>query len=374
MKYPVRIAALALLAPLVALVPSAPADVVLLHNGSLLEGSVQRLPDEVILKQPGGVIRLRATEVAQVSTDAIAVYEWLRKTRIGPRGSSEEHLALAGWAIDNRLWPQAARELLDARQVNPNSRRLAVLERRFDELTRPKPVASEPRRDTAVLVASYEAPVEPTRPTETPLPRMPESSVEFFTRRVQPVLRHGCATAGCHRGGETDRFPLDPSWLRGHADSRSTDRNLRATLAEIDMGSPANSRLLHAATGPHHGATPVSGPRREEVLAKLSAWVHAVASLNPVDLPPPPASSGEMFRGAGGEVFEPSQEAMPGVALAEPQDSFQRDTQVTPATFQVAPPVRGGQVRRVGPRDEFDPAIFNERFRRPEDDLPASPR
>lgn len=344
------------------------ADVVLLQNGSLLEGAVQRLPDEVVLKQPGGVIRLRASEVAQVATDAVSVYEWLRKTRIGPRGSSEEHLALAGWAIDNRLWPQAARELLDARQANPSSRRLAVLELRFDELTRARPGPPEPRRDSAVVVASYEAPVEapikdPVESPEAALPRMPEGTVEFFTRRIQPMLRHGCAAAGCHRGGEADRFPLDPSWLRGHADSRSTDRNLRATLAEIDMGSPANSRLLQAAAGPHHGATPVSGPRREEVLAKLSAWVHAVASLNPVDLPPPPASS-------GAEMIAPVQVASHEEPLAEPQGSFRRDTRVAQATFQPAPLVRGGQVRHVGPRDEFDPAIFNERFRRPEDDLP----
>lgn len=334
-----------------------------MHNGSLLEGTVRRTADEIVIQQPGGAIRLRHAEVAHVGRSPLEVYSWLRAQRVGSRGSPEEHLALADWSIDKGLWPQAARELLDARQLAPRSRRLAVLERRFDELTRPRP-ASKPRQSPGVVTASYEAPVGSTEIAEpNPLPRMPEGAVDFFTRRVQPLLRHGCATAGCHRGGESDTLRLDPSWLHGHADARSTDRNLRATLAVIDLGSPSRSALLKAASGPHYGATPIRGPRREELLSGLEAWVNGIASLNPQDLPPPreaPAVAASETPFAG--VVAPIQAEV----LAEP--ALVQAAYTVPAHKLI----RGGQVRRAGPRDEFDPAIFNERYRRPEDDLPAS--
>lgn len=342
-------------AALLTLAIPARAEIVLLQNGSVLEGRVEQLPDEVILKQPGGMIRLRSAEVAHVGPSLVAVYDWLRQSRIGRRGSSEKHLALADWAIDNQLWPQAARELLDARPYNPGSGRLALLERRFDELTRPTPPPAERRFDPRVVATSHEAPVDSAEAlSEEPLPTIPDSSIEFFTRRVQPLLRNGCTTAGCHRGGEGDPFLLDESWLRGHADARSTTRNLRTALAEIDLGSPEQSRLLAIAAGPHHGVTPIRGPRREELLKKLSDWVHEIAAANATQLPPP------------------SDESVDPAVMPAQEPSL--DPAVTPAVYQPAPLVRGGQTRPLGPRDEFDPAIFNERFRRPEDDLPLSER
>ncbi|MEO0532209.1 MAG: hypothetical protein AAF266_16810, partial [Planctomycetota bacterium] len=115
---------------------TATAETVLLHNGSLLEGEVRRTGDELLVANNGSTIRLRRSEVAHVAESALAVYEWRRSD--GSEGLVER-LTLAEWAMRNGLFPQAARELLDARQLAPRSRRLALLERRLDELMRPAP-------------------------------------------------------------------------------------------------------------------------------------------------------------------------------------------------------------------------------------------
>jgi len=332
------------------------AEVVLLTNGSLLQGRVERRAgEEVVVHQPGGAILLPSTEVLCVDQSPLAVYEWLRAQRVGEGPAVGQHLALADWAMENRLWPQAARELIDARQLDPRDRRLALLERRFDELTRPRP--------TAPMAASLPTP-EPTPPEPTvelaALPDLPEGSLEHFTRRIQPLLRNGCASVGCHRGGADDALGLDPVWVGGHADASTTDHNLRAVIAAIDFESPEASPLLAAVRGPHYGATPFTGARRGELIERVETWVRELAAEN-TDSPPE----------------EPGTVAADGVApAAEPERRLQPivDDRVQPATYEApAPRVRrGARLTPVGPRDEFDPAIFNERFRRPEDDLPLN--
>lgn len=332
-------------------------EVVLLHNGSLLNGDVRRTAEEILIENDGSTIRLRPAEVAHVADSALAAYEWRRS---GASDGLAERLGLAEWAIRNRLFPQAARELLNARQIAPRSRRLALLERRLDELM----------RQPAPTVASISEPTEPVAivaevtatPAEEPLPNLPPGSLEQFTRRIQPLLVNSCGTSGCHGGGKTDVFPLDPSWRHGYGDARSTQQNLRTTLAAIDFGSPAASVLLAAAEGPHAGVMPITGSRRDEMLDRLSAWATRVAMMNAEELAPPPMARAIVAAPAADVVraIDPGRHIDYGVVTA----SFE-----APAT-----PKRGLQSVRVGPRDAFDPEIFNRKHRRPQDDLPADGR
>ncbi|MEO0530156.1 MAG: hypothetical protein AAF266_06200, partial [Planctomycetota bacterium] len=132
--------------------------------------------------------------------------------------------------------------------------------------------------------------------------------------------------------------------------------NLRATLAAIDFGSPTASALLAAAQGPHADVVPFDGPRREEMLARLTAWTTRVAQVNAEELTPPPALVATAGIASPATPIEPTRHVDYGVMTA----SFE-----TPAE-----PKRGLQSVRVGPRDEFDPEEFNRKYRRPQDDLP----
>lgn len=338
-------------------VPTAEGEVVLLHNGSLLEGTIRRTADEIIVENNGNAIRLRPREVAHVADSALAVYEW-RRTR--GSGDLADRLGLAEWAIRSRLFPQASRELLDARQLSPGNRRLALLERRLDELLRRPDPDSVPKANPASTTAQSEAAdtIADSEPQEQPLPNLPHGALEQFTRRIQPLLVNSCATAGCHSGGETDPFPLDPSWRHGYGDARSTHQNLRTTLAALDFGSPEASPLLAAARGPHAGVTPLVGSRRDEMLQRLSAWAARVAMVNAEEISPPPT------------VFVDANGAEP-ILATEPATRI--DYGVVTASYDAPamPLKRGLQSVQIGPRDEFDPDVFNRKHRRPQDDLPA---
>lgn len=344
-----------------ALLPGvAPADCVLLHNGSLLEGEIAWGGESLTLNQPGGAIRLRKADIRHTGDSALSIYELLRSETTADGATAETHLALADWALANALWPQAARELLDARVLDPRSRRLELLEKRLDELTRPQPAAIPAGRPSGVVAGE---PEEAKDSIARELPRIPAGSLEHFTRRIQPIVLNGCGAAGCHRGGEGDPFPLDVGLLHGRGTARATRHNLETVLAAIDIGSPSRSPLISAARGPHAGETPIIGPRRAELLARLEAWVRGVGVLNAEEITPPPVSLDVTPIAA----VQPQPIPEPPAPIVDPA--------VQPATFEAlpsTPPRRGVQLTRLEPRDEFDPAIFNERFRRPEDDLPLS--
>ena len=335
------------------------AEVLLLSNGSLVEGRVEPAADELIVHQGDGAVRLRTAAVAATVRSRTEAYEWLRTRELGSHPEVGDHLRLADWAMRHQMWPQAARELLEAKQLSPNHPRLRLLQRRLAELSRlPEAPVAKP---AVIPVAAHEE-TAPQAATREATPDLPAEGLEYFTRRIQPVLLNGCATAGCHRGQEGDPFPLDRSLLHGYGNAAATDRNLRTALGAIDLAQPDASSLLAAARGPHAGVTPLGGLRRDELLNRLARWATSVAVANGWDVEAEQAIDGEAAAEADvvAEASEPPAEDSPG--------------EETATLFEPRPLRRGVQLTQVGPRDEFDPAIFNERHRRPEDDDPAPPR
>lgn len=306
------------------------------------------------MRGEGSEVRLRASEVVRVDASKLALYVWRRARAGAGRGTLDEHLELADWALANGLEAQAARELLDARQLDSRSRRLIVLERRLAEALRRRaaaeapPAAPAPEATTAIAEGPTADPVEL-------LPRLPEGSREHFTRRIQPLVLNGCGAGGCHGGArDDDTFALDATPLRGYGSASSTEHNLRAVLSAIDLDSPDDSRLLTTARGPHHGATPFTGARRQELLDRLAEWVRAIAAENREPL----ASEDTAESGSPTpETAAAVNEQPPRVAQADPAGLDRR-----------APTAAAASVG--APRDEFDANFFNRRFRRPQDDLP----
>lgn len=358
---------------------AAPAEVVLLHNGAVFEGAVERTPDAVVVEGEGSYFRLRAAEVAIVAESTVAAYEW-KRGQIGKGGlTAIDHLELADWALLNRLWPQAARELLDARQLAPSSQRLALLERRLDEALRLEALGAAPKPSERPLPTPGEASPGPALGA-----LLPEGALEQYTRRIQPVLLNGCATSGCHGADPAGGFAFDVAPLRGYGDVRSTQRNLQLTLKLINLSQPAESKLLKLARGPHAGVTPISGQRRDDILQRLTAWIDNIAAHNAPLTSDPLASDGASGAAAPlaaqptnrlAETTPPPGEP-PLEDLAESADGSAAEPDweaiVAAAHARPAEVKHGVQLERVGPRDEFDPAVFNARYRRPQDDQPLS--
>ncbi|TWT36251.1 hypothetical protein KOR34_11550 [Posidoniimonas corsicana] len=310
---------------------------VLLTNGNVMTGRVSRSGGRLLIQGEGSQVWLEESAVVHVAADLEEVYRWKRSQQTRP--DIDHHLRLATWCMKQRLFPQASRELLEARVMDPADRRVAALQRQLFEQSRPR------RKDYAVQQAAYEAPagvvsatVEPPAPAMTPdeLEQLPAGVLEQFTRRIQPILVNNCTAGGCHQGLGPEQFHLDRSILHGAGDYRTTQANLAATLRYVDRVDPAKSELLLAAQQPHAGRSTAAFTGRHAALeAHLVAWVNAACR------PPEEASQPASPQAASGGVFD----------LVKAQ--HERDRFVQSVEERVA---------KQGQRDEFDPAVFNRRY------------
>jgi hypothetical protein len=249
-------------------------QVLVLQDGGVLTGTISLVNERYVLTRGGTAIEIPAAKVLIACNSLEEAYDARRKQIERP--SAEAHLALAEWCLRYRLAPQAARELLAARGMEPKHPRLALLERRLATVTTPRP-----HRDHAVKQASHVDPLSTVDQAESlsgSVENLPEGAVEQFTRRVQPILVNNCTTSGCHQPGGLQSFQLDRALLHGLGNRRSTMRNLAATLAIVDRDQPHLSLLLTVPRRTHGGMrAPVFGPRQSAAFTHVVEWVALVS-------------------------------------------------------------------------------------------------
>jgi hypothetical protein len=300
--------------------------VLVLQDGGVLTGEITSSGDRYLIKQPQGEINIAASRVVTIGDSLIAAYEMQRQKR--PH-TVEAHLGLADWCLRHQLLPQAARELMDARGLDANHPRLALLERRLAAADRSTPPPATLSGTTSHATINDDDQKPALAPALLP-PDLPSGVVEHFTRRVQPILVNNCTTSGCHQPGGKQAFQLDRASLHGLANRRTTMNNLAATLALVDREQPHLSPLLDIPRQPHGGMPdPLFTPRQRVAFSHLVDWVRLVTQT-------PPAISAAT---AQAELSESraSDEA------ADANASVQFDAQQT----------------HWQPKDDFDAEIFN---------------
>jgi hypothetical protein len=252
--------------------PAVPAateqGLVLLQNGRVLQGRVEKLGECYRVSQADGEIRVRASEVQFVCRDLEEGYQRKRAT-LAPQDVSA-HLQLAQWCQRQGLLRAAAAELDAARQLDPSNPLVDALQRRLQMALE---VRSDPAPPARPVVAG---------PTNEELDRMvrgmPPGTVETFIQSTQPILLNHCMTSGCHGGRAEDRLQWIRTPLSQPPSRRVTQRNLYATLRWIDWENPGNSPLLTAAGSPHgHLPAAVFTDRQFGQYRRLAEWVYRVA-------------------------------------------------------------------------------------------------
>lgn len=304
----------------------------LLRNGNVLEGRVRYVGGHYRVLGEGSELRVPPDEVATVAPSLDAVYSWRRAQLSAP--TVDDHVALAAWCLDQELWPQASRELLDARALAPRDARIARLQWRLVHAA----LAPPPQTAAVPEPAKQEVPADKVDPDL--LGPLPEGALEQFTRQIQPMLVNNCTNGGCHQPGGERAFQLNRDLLHGMAGQSSTQANLTAVLAAIKEQQPEESPLLVATRGPHGGRDgPAFTGRHADLQKRLEEWVRLVA-VGPA--PEPPANAPPAARDRG--VVQASH-----FDLVREQWEADQMLQGAPASAPAAPDAR----------DEFDPAIFN---------------
>jgi hypothetical protein len=338
--------------------------VLLLHDGGVLAGRISRQADRYLVTLDHGEISVSADRVALVARSLSDAYDQQRGLMSHP--TIETHLRLAEWCLRNNLGPQAARELIDARGLNPHHPTLALLQRRLAALQAPRCRQDGPPAGAIPLDTS---PHDELDRLSRLADSLPDGALEQFTRKVQPVLVNTCTTAGCHQPGGDQSFQLDRAILHGMSTRRSTLRNLEATLALVDRDAPQQSELLTAAGRPHGGMDqPVLGPRQDQLLKHLADWVAVVTgSAPPGDAVAAAATQSSVYHRPSGKLVEPIRR----VPYVDQADSMPADgSGVVTASHEVVAPLDrptpavryGARLAPRQPKDPFDPEIFNRQL------------
>jgi hypothetical protein len=329
--------------------PAQPAaGVLVLRNGNVLPGVVQRQGSHYRIENEGSVLQIPASQVEMACASLVDAYEQRRQQRVG--NATDAHLELARWCLRHGLLAEAAREILDARTDDPGHPALRTLDLQLQQGLADEASRLQRQRD-AVALASH---VEPAAPEEVELPEpliAPTPEVQQqFVRSIQPMLIHGCTTSGCHAPNSRQAMVLDRWALEGSGIPTLIRKNLDQVLAQVDVEDPASSPLMRRARQAHGMRnSQLSTPLAPYQTAILIAWLNEAAGVQPKEpLPASPHADpnaidprlAEQTMGGEGEVTE----AMVDEAA---QELLHHGKAKTRTAFT--------------PRDQFDPEIFNRR-------------
>ena len=313
---------------------------VLLRNGNLLSGRVIRAGDYYIVAiGNASELRLPVHEVDAVCRDLDDAFAIKMATMTGK--GAKPHLDLADWCLRQKLIGKAQEQVALAANEEPENPRISGLQYRLKIATEKPREGTKPDEKQTAMTA------EQLDQWERDLPK---GTVDKFASLVQPTLMNRCATNGCHGGQAGGSYQLIRPPVGQLIHRRATQRNLFATMQQVDKSNPAESPFLQMPLKAHGGLPgPVFDRQSRVQLEQLAAWVEQATSYSPPAVVPSIAP-------AIAHLSQPSETAKPGenpeikqVSATEPIKSNGDKPANSPnATFR--------------PRDPFDPEIFNRKL------------
>lgn len=346
---------------------SSAAEVVVLRNGNVLEGEVDRLQGVVRVATESGEHYLNVRDVERITATLLDAYA---AKRIEVReGSISDHLELAKWCMRQEIWPQAAAEIQDARKIDSDNRAIDYVERQLEVMSRAAMRAHEPVAQAEPVVDDQQRAAELAE-LEKLAKSLPDGALQDFARHVQPILVNGCATNGCHSMDDARELRLNRDLIRGTANRESTLRNLQAVWNSIDHSTPQYSPLLLQPAVPHGGLPrPVFDGHRQIAREKLTEWVLKATGQDQV-VPQPATQQPSIELAAHQQPVAQTQSQANSEQECQPrhfwEDPAAGASPLAEQTQDARPAVqRGAEVKRYEPRDEFDPEVFNRQQQQP---------
>jgi hypothetical protein len=346
-----------------------PQQYLLLGNGRVFSGRVEKQNNRYLLRRSGGVIPFPADQVLLLADSIEKVYEF--KVQRIAAGDIEEHLKLSEWCTQHKLPAQAEAELVHVLRIEPQNlraqHRLDSMRRSREPSEKAGAAASKPRSRTQMIAAD---------PSAYLVSFTQAHGRRAFERFSVLELRLLNECGRCHASIQyTGPFRLFGRDRGQSLDQRRTARNLQAVLNNVDYEDPSRSVLLYMALNPHGDLKlpPYAGPN-DPHFKDLSDWVHQMgeSSRSAVIASDPREEPGERMPTDELPATVPAGQPAERVAKRGllPGSDITRRAAATPAadddpdTGSAAKPAptpnRAGKSRKL--RDPYDPAAFNEQF------------
>lgn len=242
--------------------------VLLLRNGQVIEGHIERNGDYYTVTAPDQEIEIHVASVEFLCRDLRDGYQ-RKKAAIQPN-DVQQHLDLLLWCERHGLLDCARAELDTVETIDRGHPMIAVLRRRLKIESQQK---AEPPRPAGK--------VEPP-PSDEILNHMtrgmPPGTVELFVQVVQPILLNHYPGASGYILPDNKSLQLMRPSLGETPSRRITQRNLYAVLQCIDLDNPGESPMLKVSIGPAAGKAAAAFPGRYSTqYQKLLQWVYLVA-------------------------------------------------------------------------------------------------
>jgi hypothetical protein len=250
-----------------------------LANGSVMEGTVARDGDyfQVLLQKGKLQVRVDQVDFFCLSMEEAYVRRCARK--IGTTTTVEAHLEMARWCVQHNLLANAGAEIQAARTLNSKHPQIELVERQVlqaNEQARELANADKVIVDHQVQTASAEV-----EPEGTPFGEIPLWARSEFIKRIQPMMAHSCATAGCHLPNSAQSMRIHRNALDGVGNPELIHGNLAAVIEQVDLAKPEESPLLMYGAAAHGTRRQQSRPLTPHQLEILRAWVTQVSLGEP---------------------------------------------------------------------------------------------
>jgi hypothetical protein len=313
--------------------------VLILENEQTLEGDIEQVGDQYRIRRTVGETWVPAQGVLGLCASREEAFRLLR-SRANLR-DPDERLRLANWCLQHGLRELALPEVEAAVELRPGharSRQILANLRQSARMQSPRPAAPAggARR--------------PKGPEASPNVDLTADSLGLFASKVQPILMNACAN--CHAAGKGGAFKLTRAHDVGTLTGRTTQQNLTAVLAQVNLHDPVVSPLLTKSVISHGGVAqaPLRG-RQAPAYRALEDWVRLTLAHNPQlqGRPGGPAPAGP--------AHAPHAPAPARSDTHWGEDHGPPPTPAAPASAPASPAPAAAEAV-----DPVDPEVFNRQF------------
>ena len=245
--------------------PAVASGVLLLRNGQVIEGHIERNGDYYRVTGPDQEIQIHSASVDCICRDLRDGYQ-RKKAAIQPT-DIQQHLQLLLWCERHGLFDCANEQLDAAEAIDREHPMIVVLRRRLKVESQPKPELAHPAKKTERPPGDDEL--------DHMVRGMPQGTVELFVQIVQPILLNHYPGARGYDLPDNKRLLLMRAPLGEFPGRRITQRNLYAVLQCLDLEQ--SGRKPDGQGFPPTAATSNFPAGYSTQYLKLAQWVYLVA-------------------------------------------------------------------------------------------------